>query len=48
MLCHYRSEKIPHKILVRSHDDTIRSNVVAMNEESIRLVNSCLLFSLTH
>jgi hypothetical protein len=37
VLCHYRSEKIPHKILVRSHDDSIRGNVVAMNEETMRL-----------
>jgi hypothetical protein len=37
VLCHYRSEKIPHKILVRSRDDTIRGNVVAMNEETLRL-----------
>jgi hypothetical protein len=37
VLCHYRSEKIPHKILVRSRDDTIRGNIVAMNAGSLRL-----------
>ena len=37
VLCHYRKEKTPHKVLVRSHDDTIRGNIVAMNEKTIRV-----------
>ena len=37
VLCHYRSEKVPHKILVRSHDDTIRGHIVAMNEKTMRV-----------
>ena len=40
VLCHYRSEKIPHKILVRSHDDAIRGNIVAMNEKTLRVVTA--------
>ena len=40
VLCHYRSEKTPHKILVRSADDTIRGNIVAMNETSLRVATS--------
>ena len=39
VLCHYRSEKIPHKILVRSQDDSIRGNIVAMNSETLRLAS---------
>jgi hypothetical protein len=37
VLCHYRSEKTPHKILVRSADDAIRGNIVAMNEKTLRV-----------
>ena len=44
VLCHYRSEKVPHKILVRSHDDTIRGHIVAMNEKTMR-VATCLLYT---
>ena len=40
VLCHYRSEKHPHKILVRSADDAIRGNIVAMNETSLRVATS--------
>ena len=40
VLCHYRKEKTPHKILVRSHDDTIRGNIVAMNEKTMRVATS--------
>ena len=29
VLCHYRRDKVPHKILVRSHDDSIRGTIVA-------------------
>ena len=39
VLCHYRSEKVPHKILVRSHDDSIRGMIVAMNAETLRLAS---------
>ena len=39
VLCHYRSEKTPHKILVRSRDDTIRGTLIAMNEKTLRLVS---------
>ena len=40
VLCHYRKEKTPHKILVRSHDDTIRGNIVAMNEKTMRVATA--------
>ncbi|MFP6874010.1 MAG: hypothetical protein VCA55_10940, partial [Verrucomicrobiales bacterium] len=40
VLCHYRSEKTPHKILVRSQDDTIRGNIVAMNEKTLRVATA--------
>ena len=40
VLCHYRSEKTPHKILVRSQDDAIRGNIVAMNEKTLRVATS--------
>ena len=40
VLCHYRSEKTPHKILVRSHDDAIRGNIVAMNEKTLRVATA--------
>jgi len=39
VLCHYRSDKVPHKILVRSHDDSIRGMIVAMNAETLRLAS---------
>ena len=39
VLCHYRSEKVPHKILVRSHDDSIFGMTVAMNSETLRLAS---------
>ena len=39
VLCHYRSDKVPHKILVRSNDDSIRGMIVAMNSQTMRLVN---------
>ena len=37
VLCHYRSEKVPHKILVRSKDDTVRGTIIAMNESTLRI-----------
>ena len=37
VLCHYRSEKTPHKILVRSTDDAIRGKIVAMNDKTLRV-----------
>ena len=40
VLCHYRSEKTPHKILVRSADDAIRGTIVAMNEKMLRVATS--------
>jgi hypothetical protein len=40
VLCHYRSEKTPHKILVRSADDAIRGTIVAMNEKTLRVATS--------
>ena len=40
VLCHYRSEKTPHKILVRSHNDAIRGNIVAMNEKTLRVATA--------
>ena len=40
VLCHYRSDKTPHKILVRSADDTIRGNIVAMNDQTLRVATS--------
>ena len=39
VLCHYRSDKVPHKILVRSQDDSIRGMIVAMNSETLRLAS---------
>ena len=39
VLCHYRWDKVPHKILVRSHDDSIRGTIVAMNSETLRLTS---------
>jgi len=39
VLCHYRRDKVPHKILVRSHDDSIRGTIVAMNSETLRLTS---------
>ena len=39
VLCHYRWDKVPHKILVRSHDDSIRGMIVAMNSETLRLAS---------
>jgi hypothetical protein len=39
VLCHYRSDKVPHKILVRSHDDSIFGMIVAMNSETLRLAS---------
>ena len=40
VLCHYRSDKVPHKILVRSNDDSIRGMIVAMNSQTMRLASS--------
>ena len=40
VLCHYRSEKVPHKILVRSKDDTVRGTIIAMNESTLRLTST--------
>ena len=40
VLCHYRSEKTPHKILVRSTDNAIRGTIVAMNEKTLRVATS--------
>lgn len=40
VLCHYRSEKTPHKILVRSADDAIRGTIVAINEKTLRVATS--------
>ena len=37
VLCHYRSEKVPHKILVRSKDDTVRGTIITMNESTLRI-----------
>ena len=39
VLCHYRSDKVPHKILVHSQDDSIRGMIVAMNSETLRLAS---------
>ena len=39
VLCHYRWDKVPHKILVRSHDDSIRGMIVGMNSETLRLTS---------
>ncbi|PHR86718.1 MAG: hypothetical protein COA78_37725 [Blastopirellula sp.] len=40
VLCHYRTEKTPHKILVRSADDAIRGTIVVMNEKTLRIATS--------
>ena len=40
VLCHYRWDKVPHKILVRSNDDSIRGMIVAMNSQTMRLASS--------
>ena len=40
VLCHYRSEKTPHKILVRSADDAIRGTILTMNEKAWRVATS--------
>ena len=40
VLCHYRTETRPHKILVRSNDDAVRGNIVAYNGKSIRVATT--------
>jgi hypothetical protein len=40
VLCHYRTQNTPHKILVRSADDAIRGTIVAMNDTTLRVATS--------
>lgn len=37
VLCHYRKEKKPHKIIVRSHDDAIRGTITSAHGKTIRI-----------